>query len=1318
MLDSVVGLCHTHTSIVRVAMVLVEVPLWVVHSSNSHDPSPSLLNATISSALVVPPADDSRIAAATTTTTTTADGATSLSPPLNDELLRVARTTVDWFREDDDDDDDNDDEADDEDDNEDDEDENGNGIPQLESSSNHGNATTTPAPLETNNNNNTQESHHHHHHHHHQNDDEATTALTPARASSTAAVVLSAAVEPEVHDLNRLVRRKKDGSHLPPSPSRIGNSAGGGASGAGSGGPDPTHATGGGTMVWGDVTSSSTSSSSLRLVATLSAHTGSSVLVVRFSPSGRYLASAGDDAMVCIYMNQHHHHKNTTNSGVVLLSPEDMHWSRIRICRGHDLDVVDLAWAPDDAYLVSCSLDSETPIIVWKTTDLAQVSSSTGGGATAAGHSPSKSTSAYQMMGVMAPFKILGRNIHTSTVRGVSFDPAGSYVASSGDDPAVCIWRAHDDWGLEQRIDASTGIFRQRRDGETTDPAAAASGDSSLFRRLSWSTDGAFLCSTNSVVKNKHVASTICRQGWTVSSPLESTLPAPGAANLVGHRHPVVVTRPAPHLLDLRKKNQPKRKPTADDEEEIDGPDDGDDELDEDDDDDEPEYATLLALGDKRGFVTIWGTHKTRPVFKIQCSEHRVTCTDLAWGRMPNGNLLLLVSMLDGQVVALQLGVPGEIGPLLSKADQARVFQLRYGIDVDGAGGGNYGHRLFVGENASANFIENAVQLSLEQDHQEEEEESRAMRRNDNGANNNHGRDESSMQQKSIKARQQVSEKEGKKRIRPVSMNSMESSMGPGAKPSKAFSEDDSSKDKGNKRRKMDPLQQAIQAADKALTAARQPDSSGGGPVAPKNVSTSTISDLAQSQAARQQLAGSIARGAAPTVTVPSIAPNTDRIYTVDLPILKDESVHEDIMAAALSGSSTKLAVTAECSNARKVPSGSSGNAIPCVDICISQGGTASWRDQILGTSCSALAASSAFLAVGTTDGSLYLFGTSPTMGWSCGNAFRSHPPLIFGHAIVRLQLIDKDSKQVGGPVDILVVTADGRFAVFSLFSELKLQYKGSVNAAMAHLVNSSTSNESLLPRLHRVQLTPTGRLILLISVETQNGSDTHGGNRHLSSSLHELAGGTLQAFLYDRLSELWMRISDSRFVLSDFYSALPSRSEKGTLSRIDDAVRLGTVQTALKPSHRSRSTAHSAAADRPGDSLYEDDATRNFIATRSHCEDRLACAVALESPSEFRHWLSCYAKALAISGQAAYLRQLIDLFLVSPMTGETRFPKSNFLWWIHSGSGILGLDRHDLVKNVILPQISKNRALQRLTNEIALELTSLASRKSPSTAI
>ena len=78
----------------------------------------------------------------------------------------------------------------------------------------------------------------------------------------------------------------------------------------------------------------------------------------------------------------------------------------------------------------------------------------------------------------------------------------------------------------------------------------------------------------------------------------------------------------------------------------------------------EPDYATLVALGGKSGFVTIWSTKSCRPLFKMQCSESRCTVTDIAWGYDPKckDSLVLLVSLLDGYVVGLNFDIPTEVG--------------------------------------------------------------------------------------------------------------------------------------------------------------------------------------------------------------------------------------------------------------------------------------------------------------------------------------------------------------------------------------------------------------------------------------------------------------------------------------------------------------------------------------------------------------------------------------------------------------------------------------------------------------------------------
>ena len=203
---------------------------------------------------------------------------------------------------------------------------------------------------------------------------------------------------------------------------------------------------------------------------------------------------------------------------------------------------------------------------------------------------------------------------------------------------------------------------------------------------------------------------------------------------------------------------------------------------------------------------------------------------------------------------------------------------------------------------------------------------------------------------------------------------------------------------------------------------------------------------------------------------------------------------------------------------------------------------------------------------------------------------------------------------------------------------------------------------------------------------------------------------GSIQAFVYDPASELWMRVADSRFILSDFYSALPSlgRSKKasnGELAKLDDAVRLGATSSTLKASRRGSSHADQSYRNITGEDGYND------AATRSHCEDRMACALALNSQGEFEYWLTMYARTLAMSGNEASLRLLVDLLLgeTSSRLGEEGQQGSS-CWWLSLAPKVLSLDRTKLVRTVVIPEISKNRSLQRMTNEIALEVESLAS--------
>ena len=65
------------------------------------------------------------------------------------------------------------------------------------------------------------------------------------------------------------------------------------------------------------------------------------------------------------------------------------------------------------------------------------------------------------------------------------------------------------------------------------------------------------------------------------------------------------------------------------------------------------------------------------------------------------------------------------------------------------------------------------------------------------------------------------------------------------------------------------------------------------------------------------------------------------------------------------------------------------------------------------------------FVAVGTVDGSIQLYGSSPTSGLKCGSSFRSHSQLVLGWPIVSMNLSESETQS-----KLLVVCADGSFFV------------------------------------------------------------------------------------------------------------------------------------------------------------------------------------------------------------------------------------------------------------------------------------------------
>ena len=218
-----------------------------------------------------------------------------------------------------------------------------------------------------------------------------------------------------------------------------------------------------------------------QILATLSEHFNT-VNCVRFSKNGQFLASGSTDTNVFLYEKRAGPGRAAFGSSD---APNVENWVSCQTLRGHLSDVIDIAWAPDDSMLASCSLDNM--VIVWD---------------------PRTGQKVQTLKG------------HTSFVKGVAWDPIGKYLCTQADDKSVIVWRV-DDWSVVSKI---------------TEPYQSSMG-ATFSLRLCWSPDGKAVTTCNSYKKPSHTASVLERGDWG------------SKFDFVGHKGPVVTVRFSPALF-------------------------------------------------------------------------------------------------------------------------------------------------------------------------------------------------------------------------------------------------------------------------------------------------------------------------------------------------------------------------------------------------------------------------------------------------------------------------------------------------------------------------------------------------------------------------------------------------------------------------------------------------------------------------------------------------------------------------------------------------------------------------------------------------
>jgi protein HIRA/HIR1 len=266
-------------------------------------------------------------------------------------------------------------------------------------------------------------------------------------------------------------------------------------------------------------------------------------------------------------------------------------WRTHRRLAGHDNDVQDCGWSADSTILVSVGLDSK--VIVW-------------------------SGSTFERLKKI--------DVHQSHVKGLTFDPANKYFATSSDDRSVKVFRftspasnatAHDQAG---NFTIETTI---------TDPFQE-SPLITYFRRCSWSPDGSHIAAPNAVNGPVSSVAIINRGNWD------------SEINLIGHEGPVEVCAFAPRMFS-KEKPQP-GVPTN--------------------------PVTVIACAGQDKALSVWNTSNPRPLVITQDLATKAI-SDLAWS--PDG-MSLFISSLDGTIVCIVFE-EGDLGYVLGCEENERILQ-------------------------------------------------------------------------------------------------------------------------------------------------------------------------------------------------------------------------------------------------------------------------------------------------------------------------------------------------------------------------------------------------------------------------------------------------------------------------------------------------------------------------------------------------------------------------------------------------------------------------------------------------------------------
>ncbi|XP_020238130.1 protein HIRA isoform X2 [Cajanus cajan] len=777
---------------------------------------------------------------------------------------------------------------------------------------------------------------------------------------------------------------------------------------------------------------------------------------------------------------------------------------------------------------------------------------------------------------------------HSSLVKGVAWDPIGSFIASQSDDKTVIIWRTSD-WSLAHR----------------TDGHWAKSLGSTFFRRLGWSPCGHFITTTHGFQKPRHSAPVLERGEWSATF------------DFLGHNAPIIVVKFNHSMFrrNLTNAQESKSVPV--------GWTNGASKTGS----KEPQPYNVIAIGSQDRTITVWTTASPRPLF---VAKHFFTqsVVDLSWS--PDGYSLFACS-LDGSVATFHFEVK-ELGQRLGDAELDELKRSRYG-DVKGR---------------KANLAESPAQLLLEAASAKQTPSKKVV---------------SDVQQKPTMAKAYADVGvTTTKNAEPQNDDGKKSGGQVGDTNKVTTSGRISSPVKQREYRRPDGRKRIIPEAV-------------GVPVQPENISGAVQQALdfpVVSSDHRKDTDRAVSNddGVRVSTLGGTHGRNTDlkeRSGATARATISDSLVIEKVPASAGDGSinveqlgnlmtSCSLAGCSGTLSIRVFDKKSGADSSPILlearprehavndivglgntsmmketEIVCSKGPQTLWSDRISGK-VTVLAGNGNFWAVGCEDGCLQIYT-------KCGR--RAMPTMMMGSAAT---FVDCDECWT-----LLLVTRKGSLYLWDLFNRTCL-----LQDSLTSLVASSSPNSSA----------KDAGTIKVISVKLSKSG----------SPLVVLA--TRHAFLFDMNVKCWLRVADDCFPASNF-------SSSWSLGSIQSG-ELAALQVDLRK----------YLARKPGWTRVTDDG----VQTRAHLETQLASSLALGSPNEYRQCLLSYARFLAREADESRLREVCESFLGPPtgMVEETSSDSKNIAW----DPFVLGMRKHKLLREDILPSMASNRKVQRLLNE------------------